>query len=248
MPVNANSPAPYTAATAILGIIRRYREKGLQAPINGDVLGRAGVSPALIPRTLQSLVALDLIDDSGEPTQTFKQLRVVPEAEFKNTLADWLKATYADVFSFVDPATDDAVRVRDAFRTYVPHGQQDRMVSLFLGLCAEAGLAPETPRRGETKPSARKAPAPIPRALLRNTSSKNTPYAPPPPANNLNGGNLPPALSGLLQSIPSAEKGWSKGARDRFMLTFGTVLDFVVPIRTEAEMAAASADIDDLIQ
>jgi hypothetical protein len=30
--------------------------------------------------------------------------------------ADWLKAAYAEVFSFVDPMQDDETRIRDAFR------------------------------------------------------------------------------------------------------------------------------------
>src|SRR2546421_233281 len=111
MAVTAQSPAPYAPASAITNVISRYREKGLTTPISGDVLIRSGVTESLVPRTLQALQALELIDDKFQPTPTFQKIRSVPQAEYKTCLADWLKSVYADVFSFVDPASDDDIRV-----------------------------------------------------------------------------------------------------------------------------------------
>jgi hypothetical protein len=233
MAVTTQSSAPYTAGSALIGLIRRFREKGLTTPITADVLIRAGVSESLVPRTLQSLVILELIDDAGQPTPTFKKMRTVPEAEYKACLAEWIQSVYADVLSFVDPATDDAVRVRDAFRAYTPHGQQDRMVALFLSLCAEAGLAPEG-KKSESRGAiakrtvARLAPLGITRKSARTT----------PPADNTNT-LLPPALAGLLRDIPSPATGWTQPARDKFLATFGTLLDYFIPIKSEAEMLIA---------
>jgi hypothetical protein len=51
-------------------------------------------------------------------------------------------------------------------------------------------------------------------------------------------GPLPPALVGLLASIPTSE-GWTSAAREKFMIAFGHVLDFTVPIREK------TPDIDD---
>lgn len=231
MAVNAQSPAPYTAGSAVLNVIRRYRDKGLTTPITGDVLVRAGVSETLVPRTLQSLQSLELIDETGQPTSTFQKIRSVAAADYKACLAEWLKSVYADVFSFVDPAVDEPVRVRDAFRSYTPHGQQDRMVALFLTLCGEAGLAPE--KKAESKPSARKPANTIkPASSAAFTKLLRDPRVAPPAATT---GALPPALAGILQSIPSPDIGWTQEARDKFVSTFGTVLDFVVPIVTKTE-------------
>lgn len=143
MPVTPDASAPYAPASAVLDIVARYRTKGLPAPIDAEVLSRAGVSRSLIARTLYTLQVLDLIDDKGNPTDTLKSLRLAPEAEYKQCLAKWLKSAYADVLQFVDPETADEVSIRDAFRSYDPVGQQPRMVTLFIGLFAAAGIGPE---------------------------------------------------------------------------------------------------------
>lgn len=223
------STAPYTSGQAVLTIIQRFRDKGLTTPITADVLVRAGVSDSLVPRTLPALILLELIDETGMPTPTFQKIRVARHDEYQACLAEWLRSVYAEVFQFVDPGTDDVVRIRDAFRTYTPHGQQDRMVSLFLALCAEAGLATET-KKAESKPAARK-PA-VPRASVpRQTKAARVRTPPPPPLlGGLNALEFPPVLAGMLQSIPTNGKGWTQEERDRFMATFSAVLDFSVPV------------------
>jgi hypothetical protein len=156
VPVTPDKPVPYAPAKAILEIIGRYRTRGLQVPISAEVLGRSGISDSLIPRTLQALKTLDLIDAEERPTPTLDGLRLAPEAEYPARLRQWLKDAYADVLMFVDPATADETGLRDAFRSYTPIGQQDRMVSLFTGLCAAAGMGPEvvtkTARQRRSRP------------------------------------------------------------------------------------------------
>src|ERR1700687_6222092 len=127
MPVTTERAGPYASASSILEVINRRRDRGLNTPINAEVLARAGIPESLIPRTLHSLQTLDLIDEAGAPTPTFEALRVAPAAEFKTWLQDWLKSAYADVFAFVDPSEDDEVKITDAFRPYNPAGQQRRM-------------------------------------------------------------------------------------------------------------------------
>lgn len=227
--------APYTSGVAVTTVLRRYRDKGLSLPITTDVLIRAGVTESLVKRTLQAMQLLDLIDEAGQPTPIFQKMRTVPEVDYKACLQEWLKSAYSEVFQYVDPMEDDASRVRDAFRTYVPHGQQDRMVSLFLALCAEAGLAPEQ-NRAEAKPRARKSATPraaVSRSALGGDTGNSSPaHSPAGRQRQVHFSNtLPPALAGLIQSIPAAERGWTKVERDRFYDTFGTVLDFAIPIR-----------------
>lgn len=223
MAVTRDKPAPYAPAKAILEIIDRYRSRGLPSPVDTEVLGRAGILDSLIPRTLQALQTLDLIDDNGKPTATFEGIRVAPEAEFKKRLGDWLKGAYADVFAFADPSTDDETRIRDAFRTYQPVGQQARMVTLFLGLCTAAGLVAD--KAPQVRSPGRPRPAPsikmrTPRVALKADS------APIPGATN----GLPAPLAGLLASLPPEGEGWTSRKRDKFLSTFEAVLDFCFPI------------------
>jgi hypothetical protein len=236
MPVTAAKPAPYAPASSILDIIGRYRSRGLPTPVNADVLARAGVPGSLIPRTTQALQTLDLIDKDGAPTQTLEGLRLAPEAEYRDRMAAWLRAAYADVFGFVDPAKDGGARIRDAFRSYQPIGQQERMVSLFAGLCAAAGLMTEKPARPApsvaSNPRVQASAKRVVRERFKPPSRQDTNSTPKA---------LPAAVTGLLASLPAEGTGWTQPRRDKFVETFGAVLDFCFPI-VEREPVADETD------
>lgn len=231
MPVTSDKPAPYAPASTILDVINRYRSKGLPAPITRDVLVRAGIAETLTPRVLQSLETFDLIDADGKPTHTFDAIRKAPEAEYKQRVAEWLNAAYADALNFVDPAMATEVQVRDAFRGYVPIGQQDRMVSLFMGLYAHAGVRPEKPERpaqGRLQPT-RRIVNPLPRQAARAAIERKD------AALTISSHGIPQPLLGLLSRLPS-ERGWTQADRDKFISTFSTVLDFCFPIVTPKDL------------
>jgi hypothetical protein len=235
MAVTAERPAPYAPASAVQEVITRYRNRGLQTPINGEVLRRAGVSDSLIPRTLQALQTLDLIQQDGMPTPVLEGLRLAPEAEFKKRQEDWLKAAYADVFAFVDPAQDDETRIRDAFRSYGPIGQQDRMVSLFTGLCNAAGLMPAKPeqrprQQAAVTPRRRTAAKKVATAEAGMTPGRGTRSNGSADSQGVGMKGVPAPLAGLFAALPSAEAGWNTASRDKFLATFETVLDFCIPI------------------
>ncbi|HTA30908.1 MAG TPA: hypothetical protein VK731_10495, partial [Candidatus Cybelea sp.] len=50
---------------------------------------------------------------------------------------------------------------------------------------------------------------------------------------------LPPALVGMMASLPLADAGWTKEKRGQFLKLFETALDWCIPILTEREMQAA---------
>src|SRR5690606_35145856 len=108
-------------------------------------------------------------------------------------------------------------------RSYVPTGQQSRMVTLFIGLYAAAGIgAPKT----TSKPSAAPRPPSAPtrrKAIIKPEGKK-------PTVNFTASTGLPPVLDGLLKSLPPSGQGWTQEMRDKFYETFGTVLDFCYPI------------------
>lgn len=221
MAINQNSKAPYATAASVLDILERLRNRGLPTPINKDVLIRSGVSESLVPRTLQALHLLDLIDRQGNPSDTFEGLRLASEADYKACFTEWLKSAYAEVFAFVDPTTDSETEIRDAFRSYAPHGQQDRMVALFIGLCTHAGL-----REGVQKEVRAKSPAKKPSVRKIQQSQTRKP-AKRQPADL----DIPPAIMGLLDSLPSVDEGWTQERRDNFTNTLGTLIDFFYPIK-----------------
>ncbi len=81
-------PAPYTSPSAIIEVIERYREHGLQTPFTVDVLVRASISEGLAPRTIHSLRQLDLIDEGGEPTPQLKALQREGSETYKDRLSE----------------------------------------------------------------------------------------------------------------------------------------------------------------
>lgn len=225
MAVTADKPGPYTSPAVIVDLISRHRTRGLPAVIDAEVLQRAGVSESLTPRTLQSLVALDLIDEKGLISDAFEALRLAPEAEYKDRMAAWLNATYADILMFVDPAADDETAIRDAFRSFKPVGQQDRMVTLFVRLYAAAGIGPVK----ATTTAARPRPA-VPKPSVSRPAPTIKTAAAAPAGQQVTGIGLSAALQGLLLSLPKEGAGWPQDRRDKFYATFGAVLDFCYPI------------------
>lgn len=232
MPVTVDQPAPYAPASAILELIERHRNKGLPPVVDADVLARAGISDSLIPRTLQALKTLDLLTEDGRPSEVFEGIRLAPTAEYQQRLSEWLNAAYADALSYVDPATDDEVAMRDAFRKYIPTGQQARMVTLFMGLFTAAGVIPP---RAKASPPKRASngnnPAKIIKSAIRRQSEhapkKDVPQRQQPPVFS---GGLPPAIAGLLATLPPDGGYWTKERRDGFMATLGAVIDYTFKI------------------
>lgn len=259
MPITKDKPAPYAPAKVIIDLMSRFRSRGLPAPVDGEVLERAGVAQSLVPRTIQSLQTLDLIDEKLVPTATFEKLRLAPEAEYQARQVEWLKSAYADIFAFVDPSKDSETNIRDAFRSYQPVGQQGRMVILFQGLCAAAGLLPSPggrlrtandmpkPAKSSVRPRSKKDPTEaalraIQEALNISEASGPVPMmaanvmasaAPPSSYYSQSLSFLPPALAGLMESLP--REGWTQKSRDQFVKSFEAVLDFSIPIRDDHE-------------
>jgi len=225
MAIESNGRAPYAPPSAVLGLIQRYRDRGLQTPFNLEVLQRAGISDSLAPRTLQALQLLDLMNEDGSPTTQMEALRRASTSDFQKVLGDIVRAAYADAFSFIDPAQESADHIQDAFRGYEPRGQMARMVTLFMGLCEAAGIISSAAARTRSAPAGGNSPSrPRPSPQRQGGQKPKQPGSSRPPVPD----GLPPALAGLLASLPP--NGWNQDRRDQFVTTFSTVLDFCIPI------------------
>lgn len=224
MPIEQHGTAPYAPASAVLSLIERARTRGLPTPITKEVLQRSGISESLIPRMMQTLQLLELIAEDGTWTKNLETLRSAPEAEYPARLGDIIRAVYADVFKFVDPNKDSPTAIRDAFRGYNPHGQQERMVPLFLALCKAAGIV-------EGESTIRKPREPRQDKKLQKRPITSKPDLQLPKKQSPSSAGLPAPLAGLLAALPPEGSGWSQESRDRFLSTFGTLLDFCYPIR-----------------
>lgn len=233
MAVTPDRAGPYAPAKVIIDLIERYRSRGLPSPINGEVLARAGVSDSLSSRTLQALATLDLIDAEGKPSAALEGMRVAPEAEYLNRMGEWLTAAYADALQFVDPGTANETEVRDAFRQYKPVGQQDRMVSLFMGLFRHAGLAPEKTPTGGAAPRKK---ANVAVGKPKTEKARTPPPGAPDPGQNKGDGQgngigqnnekdpAPQYLTALLAKFPDFDPAWSDDIKAKWFEGFDTFM------------------------
>jgi hypothetical protein len=153
MAVQAGGRAPYASTSSILTVINKHRQVGLQS-IDLNTLQRIGVTEALAPRTLQSLILLDFYDVKGQVQPAFDTLRKVGEPEFKPKLAELLQEAYAEILTVLDPATATFDDVENAFRGFEPTGQLGRMVQLFIGLFRFVDLMPKPTKPQRSKESA----------------------------------------------------------------------------------------------
>jgi hypothetical protein len=221
MAVTAGTSAPYAPPSAILELIQRHRNKGLPPVVDAAVLERSGISHSIIPRTLRSLATLGLIDAQGHPTSTLEGIRLAAEGDYRSRLVEWLNAAYADVLVFADPANSSENAIRDAFRRFKPAGQQARMVTLFLGLYAAAGI------------SAGRENGSLPRSLAPQRKPRRAVAQPVPGGTYLGqrpAGQLPEPIAGLLTKLPPEGQGWSREQRDQLLRAFGAVLDVCYPV------------------
>src|SRR5947207_2100967 len=107
MPLQPQGSAPYTTASAAITALDAFRDRGLGTPVTTDILTRAGVPESISSRTLNSLKSLELVDESGEPSQQFRDLRLARgDEEYRTRLQEWLRAVYAEVLQYTDPSAD----------------------------------------------------------------------------------------------------------------------------------------------
>ncbi len=175
-------PAPYAPLSGIKTVITQHRERGLALPINAAYLQRLGIEESLARRTLAALKQLDLITEEGDATETLKKIKVAPTTDLQGVLADWVRSAYKPIFQYAD--LSDTQRVADQFRHYEPSGMRNRMVSLFFGLCAEAGLiekVPSAPRRLKATSPHGTGPGKAKVAEKDTKRGGGTPPPPPPP-------------------------------------------------------------------
>lgn len=232
--IQADGTAPYAPPKTVIDLVERYRDKGLRTPFDLDVLGQAGISSGLAPRVLQALRLLDLIDSDGNPTPALESLRKASTDDFRSVLAEVVREAYADVFNFVDPAEDTTDAISDAFRSYNPPGQRGRMVTLFIGLCREAGIIDWKPPPRAGAVNGAKVPA-----HQRATRSRPLPAR---RSSSRSRSGVPAQIEALLDTLPDQDEGWSRGRRDQFVAAFTAILDYTYPLREQLPPGAAGAD------
>lgn len=167
MPGTNTDRRPYAPASSVLAVITRARTRSLPEVVNTAFLNVAGVEGQSVSRTKDALQFLGLTDDSGAPTPAFRDLSNAPEEELAVHLRRIVESAYREDFALIDPSQDGPDKIKGVFQRYDPKSTTVKMVSLFLALCAEAGIQVKEP------PPSRKRSAHTTRAK-KGTESKDS--------------------------------------------------------------------------
>jgi Family of unknown function (DUF5343) len=140
--------APYAPPGTVIHVLRFFRTREVPERLSDKTLGQIGVKDSVRLMIRRSLEFLGLLAKDGTTTERFRGLRFASDDDYPHVLRDVLTAAYAGIFEVADPATATRLQLGNAFRPYSPASQHDRMITLFLGLCREAGVnVPEPPKQ-----------------------------------------------------------------------------------------------------
>jgi hypothetical protein len=225
MPWEDSNFMPYAPVEPVMRVIRRFRERGLPDPLTRKSLPTLGIAEGNADRVEKALTFLRLIDEEGRRTQTFDRLGKASTEEYPTVLAEVVRAAYAPILAIVDPSSDTDIAINDAFRPYEPSGQRGRMVSLFAGLCKEAGIIeggpvtrqPKAKRIGSTTKGAMRVPSDQTSHLeIGKRESEES------------GASLDlRLLSALIQQLPK-DGHWSSARRDRWIQAVTATVDLLI--------------------
>jgi hypothetical protein len=247
MILDEEASVPYAPYANILTILRHARDKGLKEPVTSKSVTPLGIPEGNATRATQTLRFLKLLDEEGYLTERFKLLSKAPSEEYPGLLEQVLRDAYPIVFNALEPATATDQQYTNAFRLYEPGAQRHRMITLFKGLCREAGLiaggSPEvTSRPRPTSGKSNKASSNGAKRTSR-PETKDAPFDSEPrhtwnaetsqPVSDASITSLPEyvMMHGVLKKLPFDRKQWTQAEREKWLKAVTAMVDMLFELQ-----------------
>lgn len=222
--------APYTSIGNMLLILGRIKKGWVPGQIDKGEMERAGITASNASRTIVALQYLGLIDEDNKTTDTWKAIATATTNDYPKVLEGILRSSYPSIFELhPNPAEATDIEIGDAFKKSEPLNQRDRMVSLFRGLCQEAGLIAGEPLTRERRTATKQKVASKNDEGEHQETGVQKYKAPPPPE------KMPSSLVwynnlGILMSrLPDPENAhWTEAEKDKWLNAFHATLDLLI--------------------
>ena len=228
MVTEGRQAAPYAPTSNVLEVIRRFRERGLPDTLSLQELERIGVPAGNAARTLATLRFLSLVDEDGRRTEAFERLGRAATGDYSTVLAEVVREAYRAIFTVVDPAKDSDIDLSDAFRHFAPQAQRERMISLFLGLCREAGIVEGGPP--ERRPRRRRQSV-QPTGILSEERVGQPSVIRERPTRDDDGADYR-LIAALMQQLPRDGK-WTKRQLEKWLVAVRATAELVIEVEEE---------------
>jgi len=219
---------PYAPPSNLISVLERVRSRNLPDGIDLDYLRDMGIPDGTVHRTFFALRFLKLVEEEGDLTEALKSIGRSTDEEYRAILSGLIREAYSEAFNVIDPAENSQAEILNVFRRYNPASQRQRMVIFFLGMCREAGIPTlDVPRQRAMGRSGETRETPVPRTRRGTASLKGTgTLRARASAQSL---DLPPALEGLVKSLPPLGTPLSKERRDQWIEVVRVTLAFLYP-------------------
>jgi len=219
---------PYTPPSNLIAVLERVRSRNLPERIDLEYLRDLGIPDGTVHRTFFALRFLKLVEESGELTEALKSIGRSTDEEYRAILSGLIRDAYSEVLKVIDPAENSQAEILNVFRRYNPASQRQRMVIFFLGMCREAGIPTlDVPRQRAMGRSRETKETAMPRTRTGTASMKGVGTL--RARANVQSPDLPPALEGLMRSLPPPGTPLSKERRDQWIEIVRVTLAFLYP-------------------
>jgi len=139
--VESKRKPPYVAAGTLWEFFNKLKFVATPSHLDAIELQEYGIPKHWAYHLLSALKFLNLVEKNGKTTPALNSLQMRGD-EFQHNLEEVVRNAYAELFIKVDPARDSHANIVNFFMKHYgtsPSGAE-KATSLFLDLCAEAGI------------------------------------------------------------------------------------------------------------